>query len=80
MMSTAKQIKNVAGYQAKCIIVLGLVLKRGSTTKPKVSCLRHYPIMVEFIIVQIGKLVKNINEKKKRNALGIIQKCGSSTL
>ena len=32
MMSTAKQIKNgiknVAGHQAKCIVVLGLVLKR----------------------------------------------------
>ena len=25
--STAKQIKNVAGHQAKCIVVLGLVLK-----------------------------------------------------
>ena len=28
MMSTTKQMKNVAGNQAKCIIVLGLVLKR----------------------------------------------------
>ena len=28
MMSTAKQIKNVAGHQAKCIVVFGLVLKR----------------------------------------------------
>ena len=27
MMSTAKQVKNVAGHQAKCIVVLGLVLK-----------------------------------------------------
>ena len=27
MMSTAKQIKNVASHQAKCIVVLGLVLK-----------------------------------------------------
>ena len=28
MKSTAEQIKNVAGHQAKCIVVLGLVLKR----------------------------------------------------
>ena len=28
MMSTAEQIKNVAGHQAKCTIVFGLVLKR----------------------------------------------------
>ena len=28
MMSRAKQIKNMAGHQAKCIVVLGLVLKR----------------------------------------------------
>ena len=28
MMSTVKQIKNVAGHQAKCIVVLRLVLKR----------------------------------------------------
>ena len=41
MMFTAKQIKNVAGHQAKCIVVLGLVLKCDSTTKPKVSYLRH---------------------------------------
>ena len=27
-MSTAEQRKNVAGHQAKCIVVLGLVLKR----------------------------------------------------
>ena len=28
MMSTAEQIKNAAGHQAKYIVVLGLVLKR----------------------------------------------------
>ena len=28
MMSTAKQTKNVPGHQAKCIVILGLVLKR----------------------------------------------------
>ena len=28
MMSTAEQIKNVAGHLAKCTVVLGLVLKR----------------------------------------------------
>ena len=27
MMSTAEQIRNVAGHQAKCTVVLGLVLK-----------------------------------------------------
>ena len=27
MMSTSEQIKNVTGHQAKCTVVLGLVLK-----------------------------------------------------
>ena len=35
MMSTAKQIKNVAGHQAKCIVVLGLVLKRDRRDETK---------------------------------------------
>ena len=35
MMPTAKQMKNVAGHQAKCIIVLGLVLKRDWHDKTK---------------------------------------------
>ena len=39
MMSTAKQIKNVAGHQAKCIAVLGLVLKRDVVPREKVLCL-----------------------------------------
>ena len=41
MISTAEQIKNVAGNQDKFNVVLGLVLKRADTTKPKLSCLRH---------------------------------------
>ena len=41
MMSTAEQIKNVTGHQAKCTVVLGLVLSVIDTAKPKVSCLQH---------------------------------------
>ena len=36
IMSTAEQIKNVAGHQAKCTIVLGLVLKCDQHSKTKV--------------------------------------------
>ena len=35
MMSTAKQIKIVAGHQTKCIIALGLVLKRDKHDETK---------------------------------------------
>ena len=35
MMSTAKQMKNVAGHQPKCIVVLGLVLKHDRHGKTK---------------------------------------------
>ena len=37
MMSMAEQIKNVAGYQGKCTVVLGLVLKRDRHSKTKGS-------------------------------------------
>ena len=35
MLSTAEQIKNVAGHQAKCTVVLKLVLKRDRHDKTK---------------------------------------------
>ena len=34
-MSTAKQIKNEAGHKAKCIVVLGLILKRDRHNETK---------------------------------------------
>ena len=34
-ISTAEQIKNVAGHQAKCAVVLGLVLERDRHNETK---------------------------------------------